>query len=61
MKKRPAAKKPAARKSAPKKTTKATKASAASKPVRTEERAARATYTPTPIQGIGWAPFRYPA
>jgi hypothetical protein len=18
-------------------------------------------YTPTPIQGIGWAPFRYPA
>ena len=18
------------------------------------------TYTPTPIQGIGWAPFRYP-
>jgi hypothetical protein len=59
MKKRAAAKKPAARKSAPKKSTKSAKAA---KPAPTQERVATAgKYTPTPIQGIGWAPFRYPA
>jgi hypothetical protein len=66
MKKRAVAKKPAARKSAAKKqATKAVKAkpAAASKPVRAAavpERAGAGKYTPTPIQGIGWAPFRYP-
>lgn len=59
MKKRAAAKKPAARKSAPKKST--TKSAKAEAPARTQERAAGGKYTPTPIQGIGWAPFRYPA
>ena len=58
MKKRAAAKKPAAPKSAPKKST--TKASKAEKPARMQEQGA-GKYTPTPIQGIGWAPFRYPA
>ena len=59
MKKRAAAKKPVARKSAPKKSTKSSKAE---KPARTAEGAAAGgKYTPTPIQGIGWAPFRYPA
>jgi hypothetical protein len=59
MKKRAAAKKPAAPKSAAKKTT-TTKASKAEKPARMQEQGA-GKYTPTPIQGIGWAPFRYPA
>jgi hypothetical protein len=58
MKKRAAAKKPAARKSAAKKTTKSSKADT---PARTQAQAAGGKYTPTPIQGIGWAPFRYPA
>jgi hypothetical protein len=64
MKKRATAKKPAAGKSAAKKSVKSTKAE---KPAprmaeRTPERAAAGgKYTPTPIQGIGWAPFRYPA
>ena len=57
MKKRAAAKKPAARKSVAKKSTKAVKAD---KPARMQEQGA-GKYTPTPIQGIGWAPFRYPA
>jgi hypothetical protein len=60
MKKRAAAKKPA-RKSAPKKSTKTVKAEKPEKPVRTQERASGGKYTPTAIQGIGWAPFRYPA
>ena len=62
MKKRAAAKKPA-RKSAPKKSTKTVKAAEkpAEKPARTQERASGGKYTPTAIQGIGWAPFRYPA
>lgn len=65
MKKRAVAKKPAARKSAAKKQAKAVKAkpAAASKPVKAAavpERAGAGKYTPTPIQGIGWAPFRYP-
>jgi len=66
MKKRAAAKKPIARKGAG---TKQAKASKSSKSVRSPkpakaagapERAGAGKYTPTPIQGIGWAPFRYP-
>ena len=58
MKKRAAAKKPAARKRAATKPT--TKAPKPAKAARTQERAEVGKYTPTPIQGIGWAPFRYP-
>jgi len=57
MKKRATAKKPPAPKSAAKKP-------ATAKPVaraeRSESSGAGGKYTPTPIQGIGWAPFRYP-
>jgi hypothetical protein len=71
MKKRPAAKKPTARKSAAKKPTKMAKPAAKAAPTQTAKPAAKAAaamqgraeggkYTPTPIQGIGWAPFRYP-
>ena len=63
MKKRAVAKKPAARKSAAKKQAVKAKPAAASKPVKAAavpERAGAGKYTPTPIQGIGWAPFRYP-
>ena len=45
--------KPAAKKSAP------AAAKRASKPA--AKRASGGSYTPPPIQGIGWAPFRYPA
>jgi hypothetical protein len=55
--KKPAAKKPAAKptaeKPAEKKTAPATSVVVADAP-------RRATYTPQPVQGIGWAPFRYP-
>lgn len=57
MKKRPTAKKPAARKSAAKKPTKSSKPAKAARP---QARAEAGKYTPTPIEGIGWAPFRYP-
>jgi hypothetical protein len=59
MKKRASAKKPAAGKSAAKKATKVAKPVVKSS---AGERSSGATgkYTPTPIQGIGWAPFRYP-
>jgi hypothetical protein len=60
MKKRAVAKKPAARKSAAKKPAKSSKPVKAVKAARPESRAVASTYTPTPIQGIGWAPFRYP-
>lgn len=50
MKKRARAKKP----------TRA-KAAARSKPAKATKAAVKSrTYTPTPIQGIGWEPFRYP-
>ena len=29
-------------------------------PAREPKKADAGTYTPQPIQGIGWAPFRYP-
>ena len=51
-----AKKKPAA-KSAPAKKAPA-KAPAAAPAA--EPRKRTGTYTPTPVQGIGWAPFRYP-
>jgi len=54
MKKRASAKKTAARKPAAK--AKAT----SKKPAPRKPTAKAKTYTPTPIQGIGWAPFRYP-
>jgi hypothetical protein len=57
MKKRATAKKLAARKSAAKKPTKLSKPAKAERP---QAQAEAGKYTPTPIQGIGWAPFRYP-
>jgi hypothetical protein len=45
---RPSVSRPAPKKDAP------SPASAVSEAPR------RATYTPPPVQGIGWAPFRYP-
>lgn len=57
--KKPAAKKPAAKPS-PKK-VEAKKPAPAPAPARPEAPARRTgTYTPQPVQGIGWAPFRYP-
>jgi hypothetical protein len=50
MKKRARTKKPAKAKAAA--TKNAPKSDAPTKTAK--------TYTPTPIQGIGWAPFRYP-
>jgi hypothetical protein len=61
MKKRAAVKKPSARKGAAKKQTKATTpAKASSAAAGAADRTGVGKYTPTPIQGIGWAPFRYP-
>ena len=36
------------------------KAKAATKAAPTASAKSVKAYTPTPIQGIGWAPFRYP-
>jgi len=59
MKKRLKAKRAAATKSATKK--KAIKKSGAGKSASNGSgRAERATYTPGPIPGTGWPPFRYP-
>ena len=71
MKKRAAAKKPTARKGAAKKqsktrgsksakTAKSSRSSRPAKPAGARDGAGAGKYTPTPIQGIGWAPFRYP-
>lgn len=46
--KKPAARKPAAKKGS------------ARKPTAKAESRKAATYTPKPVEGIGWAPFRYP-
>jgi hypothetical protein len=57
--KKKAAKRPAAKGPTPKKApAKKAPASKAPSTARTETRAG--TYTPQPVQGIGWAPFRYP-
>jgi predicted flap endonuclease-1-like 5' DNA nuclease len=64
-KKSPAAKKkakPAVKAAAKKAAKPAPKARAATKPaVRAAAKPNEGAYTPRPIQGIGWAPFRYPA
>jgi hypothetical protein len=63
-KKKPAAKKatttkkPAAKSAAAKKP--AVKKGAPSPAVADAQAPRRDTYTPRPVQGIGWAPFRYP-
>jgi hypothetical protein len=57
MKKRAKTTKAAARKTAAKKPTKSAKPAKAARP---PAGADKGKYTPTPIQGIGWAPFRYP-
>jgi len=61
-KKKPAAKKATTKKPAAK--SAAAKKPAAPKPAPSPAPAAetprRETYTPQPVQGIGWAPFRYP-
>jgi hypothetical protein len=53
-KKKPAAKAPAAKKT---KAKPESRTSAAPAPETTKR---TGTYTPSPVQGIGWAPFRYP-
>jgi len=50
-KKKPAAKSAPAKKAAPK---------SAVAPAAGESKKRPGTYTPTAVQGIGWAPFRYP-
>ena len=50
-----------AAKTATKKPSKpARKAARKSGPARPATKSDAGTYTPQPIQGIGWAPFRYP-
>lgn len=56
-KKTAAKKKPAAKKATPKKTE--AKAARPAAPAEAPTRP-RGVYTPGPVQGIGWAPFRYP-
>jgi hypothetical protein len=59
---------PTKKAAAPKKPTQKTppgKAAAKTEPAKppapaTETTRRTGTYTPTPVQGIGWAPFRYP-
>lgn len=53
-----AKKKPAAKRAAPKKAARKPKAAAPAP--RAEARSRAGTYMPQPVQGIGWAPFRYP-
>jgi hypothetical protein len=55
--KKPSATKKKATKPAAKKTAKPV-AKTSARPV--AARSSAGTYTPQPIQGIGWAPFRYP-
>ena len=49
---------PAAKKAAPPKKVAAKAASPA--PAASASPRSRGAYTPGPVQGIGWAPFRYP-
>ena len=60
-------KKKAAKKTAAKKKPAAKSATAKKAPVKmpaaapaAESKKRTGTYTPSPVQGIGWAPFRYP-
>ncbi|HXJ77639.1 MAG TPA: hypothetical protein VMS64_03060 [Candidatus Methylomirabilis sp.] len=57
-KKAPAAKKPVAKASSVKAAAKPEAPRPAGPAVETTRRVA--TYTPSPVEGIGWAPFRYP-
>jgi hypothetical protein len=63
-KKSPAAKKkakPAVKAAAKKSAKPAPKARTAAKPAtKLAAKPDAGTYTPQPIQGVGWAPFRYP-
>jgi hypothetical protein len=55
----PAKKKPVAKTSAAKKAAAKSESRTSAAPApETSKRAG--TYTPSPVQGIGWAPFRYP-
>lgn len=58
-KKAPAKKKPVAKTAAPKKALAKTESSKPAAPL-AESKSRTGTYTPSPVQGIGWAPFRYP-
>ena len=58
VKKATTTKKPAAKSAASKKPV-AKKGPPSTAPA-APETPRRATYTPRPVQGIGWAPFRYP-
>jgi len=59
VKKAPAKHKPAAKKvAAPKKA--AAKATIPVAPAAAPAEPRRGVYTPRPVQGTGWAPFRYP-
>ncbi|MBM3217387.1 MAG: hypothetical protein FJZ38_01670 [Candidatus Rokubacteria bacterium] len=58
MKKSASKKKPA--KAAPKKSSRPVPKAKTAKPARQPAKSSPGTYTPRPIQGIGWAPFRYP-
>ncbi len=59
-KKTAAKKKPAAKTPAPKKAAAKTAASTPGARVVAEPKKRAGTYTPSPVQGTGWAPFRYP-
>ena len=58
--KKPAAKSAASKKPAATKTAARPAAEKKTAPVVVVDAPRRATYTPQPVQGIGWAPFRYP-
>ena len=58
MKKKKSAKKTVAKKSQAKKP--ATKKAPAKAKAATPSKGSVGTYTPQPVTGIGWAPFRYP-
>jgi hypothetical protein len=59
MKKKKSAKKTVAKKAKTKKPS-AKKAPARAKAAKPAKAAGGGTYTPQPVTGIGWAPFRYP-
>jgi hypothetical protein len=59
MKKKKSAKKTVAKKAKAKQPA-AKKAPARAKAAKPAKSAGAGTYTPQPVTGIGWAPFRYP-
>ena len=60
VKKTAAKKKPAAKPPAPKKAAAKMEASTSGAPAAAEPKKRPGTYTPSSVQGTGWAPFRYP-